>query len=270
MGAARGGEEAEGGVVAKTGVDGEGRSDAPRIFGVEAEAAKRLREGAIACGGVRAGGVGKGGGSAVEISSELRGIVEIEGWILGELDEMFGGGGECAAQNRFVDEIDAKADGVTARAAKNVVAELIFLLIAFDGEGGDYSGELIVAESFESGSGMKICAERKRQCQAEIGVAGLGVMKVASFESERALPVCGEAILLAEKNIEVIRSAGGAGGRQSGLLDEIVLGAIAIERGAEKPLSICGLRPIETHVKKIIAKGNGNICGDGDGIDARN
>jgi hypothetical protein len=29
------------------------------------------------------------------------------------------------------------------------------------------------------------------------------------------------------------------------------------------------LRPIETHVKKIIAKGNGNICGDGDGIDAR-
>ena len=165
-----------------------------------------MREGAVTGGSVRASGVWELGGSAVEISSKLRGMVEIEGRILGELDEMFGGGGECAAQNRFVDEIDAKADGVTARAAKNVVAELIFLLIAFDGEGGDYSSELIVAESFESGSGMKIRAERKSQCQAEIGVASLGVMKVAGFESERALPVRREAILLAEKDVVVVRS----------------------------------------------------------------
>ena len=100
-------EEAEGGVVAKTGVDGEGRSDAPGIFGVEAEAAEALREGAVTGGSVRASRVGKRGGSAVEIGGELRGIVEIEGWLLGELDEMFLGGGEGAAQNRFVDEIDA-------------------------------------------------------------------------------------------------------------------------------------------------------------------
>ena len=53
------------------------------------------------------------------------------------------------------------------------------------------------------------------------------------------------------------------------MLDEIVLRVIAIERGAEKPLRIRGLRPIEAHVEQVVAKWNGNICGDSDGIDAR-
>jgi hypothetical protein len=132
--AAGGGEETEGGVVAKASVDGEGRSDAPGIFGVEAEAAEALREGAVTGGSVRASGVWKGGGSAVEVGGELRGIVEIEGWVLGELYEMFSGGGERSAENGFLDEIDAEADGVAAGAAKNVIAELIFLLVALDRE----------------------------------------------------------------------------------------------------------------------------------------
>ena len=125
-----------------------------------------MREGAIVRGSVGASGVWKGGGSAAEVGGKLRWIVEIEGWILRELNKMFSSGSKRAAEHWFVDEIYAKAQSVAARGTENVVAELIFLLIARDGERGDDGGELIVAESLESGSGVKICAERKRQRQA--------------------------------------------------------------------------------------------------------
>ena len=55
--AAGSGEEAEGGVVAKAGVDGERWRNAPTIFGVKAEAAERLREGTVVRGSVAASGV---------------------------------------------------------------------------------------------------------------------------------------------------------------------------------------------------------------------
>jgi len=61
-------------------------------------------------------------------------------------------------------------------------------------------------------------------------------MKIAGFKSERAKPVRRKAELLAEENVVVVRRGSGTSGRERGLLDEIVLGVIAIERGAEKPL----------------------------------
>ena len=87
-----------------------------------------------------------------------------------------------------MNKIYAEANCVSSGGAKNVIAKLIFLLVANDGECGNFSGELIVAERFESGSGVKICAERKGQREAEIGVAILDVMKIADFESERGGP----------------------------------------------------------------------------------
>src|SRR6516164_6448093 len=149
---------------------------------------------------------------------------------------MFGTGGQCAAEHRFVDEVDTEADGVTAGTAENVVSGLIFLLVAPNGEGRDDSGELIVPKGFEAGSGVKICAERKGQGEAEIGIAYFGVMKITGFESECARPVGREAILLSEQNVVVVGSGGGTGRRKSRLLDEVVLSVIAIEGGAEKPL----------------------------------
>ena len=53
------------------------------------------------------------------------------------------------------------------------------------------------------------------------------------------------------------------------MLDEIVLGVIAIEREAEKPLGIGGLGPIEARGEKIVAKRNGDAGGNGDRIDTR-
>ena len=208
MVAAGGREKAERGVVAQSGVDGERWRDAPGIFGIETEAAERLREGAIASGRVRAGRIWKSGRGAIEIGRELRGIIEIERRILRELYEMLGGTGERAAENGFVDQIDAETKYVAAGGMKNVVAELIFLLVAFNGKSGDFRGELIVAESFESRGGVEICAERESQREAEIGVTSFGVMKIAGFESERAEPVRRKTILLGDKDVVVVRSGG--------------------------------------------------------------
>ena len=47
-----------------------------------------------------------------EIGDELRRIVQIKGRILGELDEMFSSGRECAAKDRFMNEIDAETEAV--------------------------------------------------------------------------------------------------------------------------------------------------------------
>jgi len=186
--AARSDEEAKGSVVAEACVDREGGRDVPRVFGVEAEATERLCKGAIAGGSVGASCIWKSGGGAIVVGGELRGISQIERGIFGELDEMFSGGSESAAKNRFVDEIYAEAKDVPAGSVRDIVAELIFLLIACDGESSDDGGELIVAEGFESGSGVKICAERKGEGESEIGVAILDVMEIAGFESERARP----------------------------------------------------------------------------------
>ena len=110
--AARRGEKTERGVIAQAGIDGEGWPDTPGIFRVEPEAAKRLRECAITVRRVDARGIGKRRSAAIEIGDELRGIVQIKGRILGELDEMFSSGSECAAKDRFMDEIDAEAQAV--------------------------------------------------------------------------------------------------------------------------------------------------------------
>ena len=95
------------------------------------------------------------------IGDKLSGVGEIEGRILGELDEVFGRGRERAAKDGFVDEIDAEAKYVAAGRSKNVVAKLVFLLIANHWKSGNFRGELIVAERFEAGSGVKIRAEGK-------------------------------------------------------------------------------------------------------------
>ena len=63
------------------------------------------------------------------------------------------------------------------------------MLIAFDGKGGNYGGELIVAKSFESRGGVKICAEGECQGESEIVITALRVVEIAGFERKRAKPI---------------------------------------------------------------------------------
>ena len=52
-----------------------------------------------------------------------------------------------------MNEIDAEAQGMSAAGMREVVAELIFLLVARDGKRGDRGGELVVAKGFAAGGG---------------------------------------------------------------------------------------------------------------------
>ncbi len=107
------------------------------------------------------------------------------------MDQSFRVACQRAAQHGFVDEIDAEARGVLADGVSNVVAELVFLLVAQNWERGDGGDELIVTESFEAGNGAVGGAEGKGERVAQIAVARLGVMQRAGFEYERAQPTWG-------------------------------------------------------------------------------
>ena len=123
-----------------------------------------MRKPAVACGSEAAARGNVGG--------ELRGIGEIEGGILGKSDQGFRGGGECAAEHRLVDEVHAEARSVAAGGVGHVVAELVFLLVAQHGKGGDGGDELIVTECFAAGNGAGCGAEGKRERETEVGIAG--------------------------------------------------------------------------------------------------
>src|SRR5947208_13402755 len=71
--------------------------------------------------------------------------------------------GKLAAQDRLVDEVHSKAHCVTPRGSRNVVAELVFLLVALNGERGNGGGKLIVAEGLKAGSREEAHGEGKSQ-----------------------------------------------------------------------------------------------------------
>ena len=79
--------------------------------------------------------------------------------------------GERAVKDRLVDEIDAETGGMAAGSAAQVVTELIFLLIAENGKRGNGRDELIVAICLKARNGLRGCAERKRESEADLGVA---------------------------------------------------------------------------------------------------
>src|ERR1035441_1821847 len=85
-----------------------------------------------------------------------------------------------------MNKVDSELERVTARYVAQVVAELVFLLIAQVGEKSDWRGELVVAERFETGDSQRRYAERKLQGKTEIGVARLGEMQQAGVEDQSA------------------------------------------------------------------------------------
>ena len=143
-------EKTEAGVPTQAVIHGEVTRDAPRIFRVEAEALNILRKAAVACRSGGARGARAGGGTTVQVLSELGGIREIEGGVERKDGKRFLVGGERAAENRFVNEIHAEVRGVMAGGVSDVVAELILFLVAQDRERGDGRDELIVTERFKA------------------------------------------------------------------------------------------------------------------------
>ena len=156
-------EKTEGGVVAQAVVDGQMRGGAPGVLGVNSQALHVLRKAAIAGGS-------KGGEGTRGIRRLVRGIVriaghdgrklalmigQIEAWILRRRVDILGSGGQGAAKNRLVNKVDAKARCMPAVDVTDVIAELIFFLIAQNGKSGNRSEKLIVAESLYGGDGAQ-------------------------------------------------------------------------------------------------------------------
>src|ERR1700720_1655271 len=81
-----------------------------------------------------------------------------------------------AAQPRFVNKVDSKFHRVISCNMADVVAELIFILIAQGRKQSDGSGKLIVAEGFKAGDGQGSRTEGERHCKAEIRVTRLREM----------------------------------------------------------------------------------------------
>src|SRR6516162_5819705 len=100
-------------------------------------------------------GFWKGSIGAVVISDELRRIRQIERRVLGELHQMLRRGGERAAKNRLMNQIDAETNRMLAGRVGHIVKELVLLLIAGDRERRNGSDELVVAKRLKSGRGQK-------------------------------------------------------------------------------------------------------------------
>ena len=70
-----------------------------------------------------------------------------------------------------------------------IVAELVFVLIAQGGEKSDGSGKLIVAECLEAGDGQRCHAEGKLYGEAEVRIPRLRQMQQAGVKHQIAQPV---------------------------------------------------------------------------------
>ena len=145
----------------------------------------------------------------------------------------------------------------------DVVTELVFLLIAQNRERRDGRDELVVAERFETGNGLRSGAERKRQRKAEIGIARLGEMQTAGSRVNDPSQVGLKMNCWPMHQIQIIVVPSGAGGWQRGLLDERIVSDVIVHACAQEPLRARRLRPVETRRCQIVAERNGDEFGTG-------
>src|SRR5208282_2300596 len=116
------------------------------------------------------------------------GGIDVAIWIGGVGGKLLRRRGKRAAQHWFVNEVDPELEGVGSHHVAQVVAELVFVLIAQVGEKSDGSGELIVAEGLKAGDGQRGHAEGKLYGEAEIRIPRLREMQQAGVENQVAQP----------------------------------------------------------------------------------
>src|SRR5208282_4118696 len=164
--------------------------DAPGILGVKGETLNVLREAAVASrrkgAGNADGGWGdrkrrcrithRAGGCVIKRQRSRDAAAIGAGWI----DVAIGVRGigcellcrccERAAEHRLVNEVDSELERMVMHHMAQVVAELIFVLVAEVREKSDRGGELIVAEGLEPGNGERRHAEGELYGEAQIRI----------------------------------------------------------------------------------------------------
>src|SRR5260370_39814966 len=96
-----------------------------------------------------------------------------------------------------MNEINAKVQGVRAGEMADVIAELIFFLVAQDGKCGDGSDELVVAKGLQARNGAARGSEREIQRKPKMRIARGGQVQPAGVEHKGAKPVPIKRILVA-------------------------------------------------------------------------
>src|SRR3981081_680536 len=143
-----------------------------------------------------------------------------------------------------------------ARSAAEVVAKLIFFLVANCRESSDGRSELVVAKSFKPRHGQRSQTKRKLQSEAQRGIAGLGEMQFAGIKNKCSKPCRTESISVADHRVEIIVVRRQPGRGKRSLLHERVVRQVAVEGTAQKPLRLRRLRPVKSQRADEIAECN--------------
>src|SRR5208283_4470768 len=99
--------------------------------------------------------IGQGKANALRgEGSEDAGVLHIVGWVVDVLSESLSSGCKGATEHGFMNKVDAKLKGVATHDMAEVVADLVFVLVAEVGEKRDGSGKLVVAKGFKAGDGQ--------------------------------------------------------------------------------------------------------------------
>src|SRR5208283_2034050 len=115
-----------------------------------------LRESAVA--GRSGSGLAVGavkGRQAVQLGGELIGISQIVGRVLGEDVERLWCSRKRATQHRLMNEVHAELRRVPAFRSAHVVLELVFLLVAQDGERRNWRDKLVVPIGLKAGDSFR-------------------------------------------------------------------------------------------------------------------
>src|SRR6266481_2020726 len=247
--------------------------NSPGILSIKSESLNVLREAPVAGGSESTSrAVRRIAGLALWTEVKLAGVagICIVIRVVDVLNEGLVRGCERPAQHRLMDEVHAELERMITSSPAQVVASLVFLLIAQGRKQSDWSGELVVAEGFEAGDGQRSRTEGKRQREAQIRVTRLSEVQEAGIEHQSAEPRRAESICIAEHRVPVVFMRGESGGRQRCLLHQGIAREVAVFGSAQEPLRLRRLRPIEAQRTDVVAEGDGNVLRNGDGWDAWN
>src|SRR6202790_2032501 len=177
---------------------------------------------------------------------------------------------KCPSQHRFVNKVDSELERMITRSPAQVVAHLVFVLIAQRRKQSDWGSELVVAEGFEAGDGQGSRTEGKRQRETQIRITRLSKVQEAGIEHQSAEPRRTESIRIAQRYVPVVVMRGQSGGRQRCLLHQRIAREVAVFGSAQEPLRLRRLRPVKTQRTDVVTEGDGNVLGNSDRRDARN
>ena len=103
-----------------------------------------------------------------------------------------------------MDEVNPEPGRMIAAAVRNVIAKLVFLLVAVHWKRGDRSHKLVIAKSLKPRGGVKVGAEGECQGKTQMRVAYLHVMEIAGLQGKAPDPGRRELQLVVQQHAGIV------------------------------------------------------------------